>query len=653
MQPKQYYLPDDDPPRRSLRDRLKSLREFMKAGWADTSTGLRKEWRNVTRSHPWLLRHRVLLLTGSISVALLLPVLVWYALNLRRTTQMPEGLQSRPLLAASGEKMQIALSADGKNAAFVWDGGQPNGNYDVYAMSTAPEDRAKAPRRITSNAAHDLHPAWSPDGTRLAFLRVTPDKIQLLLYLLKDNQELPMVVLDPKGWYNYNLDPLMTAVHPGPEWSADGDAVFVTDARNADAGVALWRVDVASSERDQLTHPSELRVDTYPRRIGSGRDLLFLRRSGAHVSEAFRVETTSDREQQLTELGRDLRGALMLPNGRDLIFSSDEGGRPQLRFFAPRAGTMVRIPVDGDYNFEPSYNARTLTWTSVRTVWSLWELALEGGEPPEGDRVLRQLPVPPGRNHSPAFSPDGRNLIWVSDTGGCWEFWTAAQPGGQPLQMSKLGEQWGSRFVSSPAWSPEGRRIAFEARPQGLAAVALTDPSAAAVKTVEENWHQEERPSWSQDGKWIYYSSNRDQVQQIWRRQVAGGNALRVTSREARQAFESFDGQTVYFVPGNSKPGIWSVNVNGGKEEVLPGTESYMIRGHWAVGPAGIFFMGYENEPRTLMFYWFSTGAVTPVLQLPKNLPADVSAMAVDRSGTRLIVVQQDELHSEAMIGRR
>jgi len=578
--------------------------------------------------------------------------LLSFAINLRRSTQLPTGLKSRLLLEAPGEKMHPALSADGKNVAFVWDGGRPDGNYDIYVMGTASQDKGKAPRRITSDPANDLRPAWSPDGSRLAFLRVTPDKVQLLLFMISDNQELPMVVLDPKGWYNFSTDPLMRGVHPGPEWSADGAAVFVTDARNADSGVPLWRVDIATSERDQLTHPGEFRVDGYPRRVISGSDLIFLRRSGAHVAEALRVETDMGREKQLTEFWRDLRGALLLPNGRDLILSSDESSHHQILYLSLRTGA-VPVDVSGTYNFEPSYDGKSLIWATVKSASSLWELPLQNGEPVEGQSVIRRLPAPQGRNHSPAFSPDGRNLTWVSDAAGTWELWTAAQPGGQPRQLSRLSNQLGARFVASPAYSLDGRSIAFEARPSGPAAVMLADPSAAAARAMEENWHEEERPTWSNDGKWIYFSSDRNNVRQIWRRQSAGGQSVRVTSSEASHAQESFDGKTLYFVPANESKGVWAMNSSGGQEAVLPGTETAVIRGHWAVGPLGIYFMGYENEPRTLYYYRFESRTVRPVLRLPKILPPDVQAMAVDRAGTRLVLVQQDEQHSEVMVGQR
>ncbi len=644
------YFPDDDPPRRSLRERLRDARLGLTNLYADASAGVRAEWRNLTTSHPWLKKHKRLIAAGAAAVVILPPALLWAVLHLREGSHAPTGLGARVLFDAPGEKLHPALSADGSRIAFVWDGGQPGGNYDIYIMSTAAEDKGKSPQRVTSNPAPDLRPSWSPDGSRLAFLRNAPDRIQLIFVTLQDGQELTSVAIEPKGWYQRSLDPLMRAVDPGPEWSDDGEAVFVTDSRNADLGVPLWRVDAATSQREQITHPGEFNVDCYPLRMRSGREMAFLRRRNAHSAEVYRLDPSNGVERQLTDWGFDLRGATLMPGGRELITSSEESGRHQLRYLN-RSGVSEPLGVPGDYNYEPVYTGRKLAWLSMRQSSGLVELPLELGEPP-AEPVLRPVQTPPGRNHSPAFSPDGRDLAWVSDTQRNWELWIKSGDA-EPRRASNLGLKWGARMTAGLQWSPDGRRLVFESRPGSHSTVTLTDPAAGQIRVFEGNNYNEERPTWSNDGKFIYFGTDRDWQMRIWRRQFAGGLAVRVTSHEGQQAFESADGNMLYFVPGNLNPGIWAMPAAGGEEAVIPETARFHIRGHWAPGPAGIFLMGYDNEPRTLYVYRFATQSLHPVMTLPKLLPANVPAMAVDRAGTRLVLAQEDLSSSEIMIAER
>ncbi|MFN8092977.1 MAG: hypothetical protein U0599_12260 [Vicinamibacteria bacterium] len=87
-------------------------------------------------------------------------------------------------------------------------------------------------------------------------------------------------------------------------------------------------------------------------------------------------------------------------------------------------------------------------------------------------------------------------------------------------------------------------------------------------------------PSWSRDGRWIYFRSNRGRrAAQIWKAPAAGGAAVRVTRGEGWQAFEAPGGQRVYFVRSRG-PGVWSVPLAGGAETLVgPGRQGGMVGG--------------------------------------------------------------------------
>ena len=124
--------------------------------------------------------------------------------------------------------------------------------------------------------------------------------------------------------------------------------------------------------------------------------------------------------------------------------------------------------------------------------------------------------------------------------------------------------------------------------------IAADGTSMRQLTTEPSN---ESRPSWSSDGRSIYFTSNRSGVDHIWKMPVDGsGPAIDVTKSAAIEGYESADGQLLYFVRNYDLGGIMSVPVGGGPQTlVVPGVHY----GFWDSTRAGLVYLTVHETAGT------------------------------------------------------
>ena len=143
------------------------------------------------------------------------------------------------------------------------------------------------------------------------------------------------------------------------------------------------------------------------------------------------------------------------------------------------------------------------------------------------------------------------------------------------------------------SWSPEGTRIVFQ-KDHDIYVISAEGGFPQQITTDPAVDHQ---PSWSADGKWIYFASDRSGNQQVWRTPIETGEPVQMTREGGSHPQESPDGRFIYYY---KMDGLWRIPVSGG-------TETEVIKAcfpAYHVVKEGIYFTRINGEKNRSAIYF-------------------------------------------------
>ncbi|MEI8055143.1 MAG: Tol-Pal system beta propeller repeat protein TolB [bacterium] len=140
---------------------------------------------------------------------------------------------------------------------------------------------------------------------------------------------------------------------------------------------------------------------------------------------------------------------------------------------------------------------------------------------------------------SPAWSPDGRKIAYVSFEGNRAAIYVQDIATGSRRVISKF-----PGINGAPAWSPDGRKIALVLTQTGYPKIYILDVATSRLERITDDWYADTEPSWSPDGKSLIFTSDRGGIgsPQIYRIDIESKQVERITysgSYNARAAYTS------------------------------------------------------------------------------------------------------------------
>ncbi len=510
------------------------------------------------------------------------------------------------------------------------------------------------PVPLTSFAGQEITPALSPDGRYVAYSwngeaaddwdvyvqeigahgpkRLTDDPAddgspawspdgRHVAFIRRSDSTCAMYVVPVLGGASRRIGSCRDTNYADLEWSPDGRLLAFNDAVGADRAHSIMLMSPETGDVHRLTYPPEsIWGDFDPAFSPDGRRVAFARALSEGLQELYVVGVDGGAASRLLSEGRNLYGITWSADGEEVIFSSNLNGTYDLWGVPATGGRPRLILSDQQHLVNPSTRGH-----NGRLVYELRSYDVD----------IRRYDVL-GRKHAgavsastrwemyPAYSPDGRRLAFISDRSGSYELWVSIADGTDPLQLTFFE----GPLVSTPRWSPDGRRIAFDARPNGHGDVFVVDAEGGRAEPVVRHDANDLAPFWSPDGRRLYFGSDRSGRWEIWEYSLSGnGEAVRLTQNGGFSGRISPDGSTLFYTR-NGEAGLRQVPVGGGAESVVLDDLDPGDWGNWDLIGDDLYFVDRGDSVAVLRMA-LSTGARDHVFNLPRITPTHDIGLAV------------------------
>jgi tricorn protease len=446
-----------------------------------------------------------------------------------------DGGDARQLTTGGHEGLPV-FSPDGRWIAFS---AMYDGNLDVFVMPA----EGGEPRRLTWHPAADVAVGWTPDGKRVLFYSARDAYADFSrLYTVPVEGGTADVLPMWRGEFAwFSPDATRIAYVPNEIWQTawkryrGGQTTPIYIVRLSD--LALEKV------------PRENSNDRHP--VWFGDSVYFLSdRNGAVTLFAYDTKTKAVK-QVIENKGLDFKS---LSAGPDALVYEQFGG---IYLFDPASGKSknVAIRIAGDLPAtRPHYEQvgekvqnAGISPSGARAVFEAHgEILTVPGE--KGDiRNLTRTTAAAERD--PAWSPDGKSIAYFSDESGEYALHIADQSGSKAVKKISLGNP--PSYFYSPQWSPDSKKIAYTDKRLNLWYVDVE--KATPVKVTTDRYDDPSSgfaETWAPDSKWLTYAKLLENHQRaVFVYSVESGKESRITDGISDARYPVFDksGKSLFF----------------------------------------------------------------------------------------------------------
>jgi Tol biopolymer transport system component/DNA-binding winged helix-turn-helix (wHTH) protein len=465
------------------------------------------------------------------------------------------------VVPGSNRQISQRLSPDGQSLIFVQEVGATLPSTLLLRGLDTDFER----ELVTKAGIHS--PAWSPDGTSIAYVQALP------------NQSCQLWVLQIRTGAEHKVGNCMHAGYSSVVWSANGNELYFQDKPAPHRPTHIAALNLNTGQVKALTTTQTGSGDIYPTPSSDGTTLAFLREDAWLSGHVYLLDLQQGGLRRLSQSASDIYGLAWEPEERGLLVSSNWGGDIGLWRMGLEQGDVRRIGGAGvNYGFltssrttaRLSFEVRQLRSSMVRlqgqgaeTTWAPYAHVHQASATtllPTTDLSSTGIPITAPRDSDPDFDPVHGQLVFVSWRSGRPQLWLH-QSTGNPRQLTTNT----SDYLGGPRWSPSAQHIVAARAQNAQQDLVLFDIAKGRETLLTQDPALDFAPQWNADGKSVLFVSDRGGALGLW--------SVDVTSRESKLVMANaqagaMDTQGNLLFQATNKPGLWLQRTGAGAVQV-------------------------------------------------------------------------------------
>ncbi|MGA9796675.1 MAG: winged helix-turn-helix domain-containing protein, partial [Rhizomicrobium sp.] len=358
--------------------------------------------------------------------------------------------------------------------------------------------KADSSLQLTHGAFDATSPAWSADGTTIAYS------------VFQSGWPCRIMEMEIPSGEPHQIAGCHSAERAELSFDPSGRALVFGDSNANDAPTHIVKFDIENGKSTPITDPPRATLgDDLPRFSPDGRYLIYVRELGGDARSELRLRRMSNGYERVVDKfhGCDVYPA-WTPDGTAILASRSCQGSYSLRAY-PLQGAAAR---------DVFYGASGIGRLSVNANGTV-AMETSGGRAPilafKPDSTLPPIPLANGSgltSYCADFASDG-TLAVTGSVEGKFGVWLADQEGAPFRKLMSL-----SQFACAIRWSPDGTRFAFiETNPSGGFAIPIVRRDGEVLARLAYAGSDSNMFDWTADGKSILTSRLDKQGWRIWR----------------------------------------------------------------------------------------------------------------------------------------
>jgi tricorn protease len=444
-----------------------------------------------------------------------------------------DGGEATRLTVGAGVESNPVFSPDGTRIAFT---GEYDGNVDVFVIPAS----GGVPKRLTFHPGEDDAVGWTPDGKQVLF-RSPRNSYSYFdrLFTVPVEGGFPTEVPLPMAQQgSFSPDGSRIAYVPNPKWQE------AWKRYRGGQTTPIWIATLSSGRIEKI--PRDNSNDFNP--MWAGERIYFLSDRNGPVT-LFSYDTRSKQvKQELENHDLDMKSASIGPDG--IVY--EQFGSLHLYDLKSGAAKQVNVRIAGDMlelrerivNVSKRLESARISPTGARAVFQArGDILTVPAEKGDARNLTNTMGV---MERDPAWSPDGKTIAYFSDESGEYALHLRGQNGKGEVKKISLG----AGFYFSPRWSPDSKKIAYRDSHLSIWYVDLEQKKPVKVDQDIYWTFGGPPPEWSPDSRWLAYEKRLpSHLNAIFVYSIADANHAQLTDgmSDARSPVFDKDGKYLYF----------------------------------------------------------------------------------------------------------